>query len=609
MKKWSLSLFSLCFLCGSAFGEETASELSEADDFFFTLPPIIRYGTPVDMLRKDPILLEKQQVLDPKRGQLGVIESLSRQGLLGSEPSGTGGFSQFRGLGRSVDETSIQTLGVPLNPPQGLGLDLSVFPNFLWQSATFSLDASRSGFDPRGVAGTLHLTPWSAEALREKGEIYHFGQFFSSENTAQYFAAAKPSDQIAFVLGHSAGKGNGPAGAFSGNWEVTPTSFFSAHLLAVNYSAKVPGRLSAPTPDAQQQSVRVIPFLQWDQIIHSTNWKSAFFLDKASYRYDETLKASAADSEINSLQYGWENALTQGPWSAGFSVRRAQYETQSTASTGEVSSHLYGSYLFEKGSWAVEPRLFASHLLGMELSPGGSFGVVYFLDASSNILHERKIFSRISRTARFPTLSERYSQWVGAQGNPDLLPEKAWVSVLGYDQKGRRFSQSFQIQTQYRDEMIFFSSQNGTWKNQGNGIGLGALYQIEQSLGEGWMLRPSVNGFYSEIFDRGTPFPFQPPILAAIELEWKGKEELRFLSALMRFRGQAATQDPSEMKLPGWSMWDLELYSQVPSGWIASGNRFFLSFLVKNIFNRKVELTRDYPALGRTWGVALNLQI
>ena len=122
---------------------------------------------------------------------------------------------QFRGLGRSAEDTDVQALGIPLNPPQGGGFDLSIFPQFLWASFEFQAGPALGTFDPRGTAGSLTLVPWTSQALASglagSGRAIALG---STANLFQVSAAASDGKSVAAVVGTSAGAAQGPSAAF-----------------------------------------------------------------------------------------------------------------------------------------------------------------------------------------------------------------------------------------------------------------------------------------------------------------------------------------------------------------------------------------------------------
>jgi hypothetical protein len=130
------------------------------------LPPVIVKGTATDLILVDQVS-PQTHVSHGFDGSSGSsVKALEENLSLPVSQYGSGApLSQFKGLGRSVEDTNVQTLGVPLNLPQGGGFDFSTFPQFFWASYRFQAGAGLGAYDPRAVSGTLTLTPWTYETL------------------------------------------------------------------------------------------------------------------------------------------------------------------------------------------------------------------------------------------------------------------------------------------------------------------------------------------------------------------------------------------------------------------------------------------------------------
>jgi hypothetical protein len=182
---------SLSLLGGLACG---ATAAADADEGAYELPSVVVEGSPSDLLLSDPVLSQKNGDFAHVGTSGSVLDPLLEQMALPMDDRGSpGAYTSFRGLGRSADDTNVQTLGIPLNGPQGGGFDLSTFPQFLWSGYRFQLSPSAAAFDPSSVSGTLSLVPWTQKALFEKGreQVFQLSELYSSSGLTQVAAGSR----------------------------------------------------------------------------------------------------------------------------------------------------------------------------------------------------------------------------------------------------------------------------------------------------------------------------------------------------------------------------------------------------------------------------------
>jgi hypothetical protein len=207
---------------------------SWADDEF-TLPPIIREASPVDSLSLDPIIPSRKQETSLSSGSGSVDKNFEDEMPLSvTDPGRPGSLTQFRGLGDRAEDTNVQTLGIPLNYPQGGGFDLSSFPQYFWNDYRFTLSPSLSALDPRGVSGTLSLTPWTAQALNASisGPRNRFTTLYAGEDLQQVSASTVVPNRAAILAGYSNGNATGPTGSISARLLQTDQVDLKFHFLA-----------------------------------------------------------------------------------------------------------------------------------------------------------------------------------------------------------------------------------------------------------------------------------------------------------------------------------------------------------------------------------------
>ncbi|MGZ3707884.1 MAG: hypothetical protein ACXWPM_03500, partial [Bdellovibrionota bacterium] len=153
-------------------------------DTEISLPPIVKEGTPGEVLMEDPIVPALGDSTRLDSGSGSVLHQLANEIPLAAPDPGRVGFAQFRGFGKSAEDTDVQAFGIPLNSPLGGGLDQSIFPQFLWSDYRFQAGPSLGAFDPRANAGTLTFIPWTERALDEPGVGGRASQLYSSAGVA-----------------------------------------------------------------------------------------------------------------------------------------------------------------------------------------------------------------------------------------------------------------------------------------------------------------------------------------------------------------------------------------------------------------------------------------
>src|SRR4051812_17803177 len=114
----SQSIHRVFFFCLAALLPGAVAHAQEIE-----LPPAVAEGSAADVLLQDPVVPVREGKPAPNTGTVGVERSLLDDLALPISASGPGELANFRGLGRSSEDTNVQTLGIPLNGPQGGGFD------------------------------------------------------------------------------------------------------------------------------------------------------------------------------------------------------------------------------------------------------------------------------------------------------------------------------------------------------------------------------------------------------------------------------------------------------------------------------------------------------
>ena len=144
-------------------------------------------------------------------------------------PSGASGINLG---GRSIEDTQVTTLGVPLNLPQGGGADFSFFPGFLWKEAILSASTSSSGFSPSAASGRLEFIPWTRAKLLDPGGLKNPYRLTAEvDRDLQTYSMASAQKEVAVVAGATTGRMQGVAGGFSYYLLRRPGSHLILHAL------------------------------------------------------------------------------------------------------------------------------------------------------------------------------------------------------------------------------------------------------------------------------------------------------------------------------------------------------------------------------------------
>ena len=241
---------------------------------------VVEDASPTDLLNQDPLLPLQSGESSTVNGSGNAQKSLLDHIPLNSTSYGKAGtLSQFRGLGRSADDTQVQSLGVSLNPAQGGGFDFSTFPQYLWSDFQFQLSPGLAALDARANSGVVSLIPWTQSALASKGKGARLTGFGASSSLGQFSVGVKTTDDFAILAGWSVGAAQGPSGSVSGRWGSGAIRGHY-HLLATNLKSEISGPFQARTPEARLRTVRVIPIFQVDaDLSQSMLLKTSFFYD------------------------------------------------------------------------------------------------------------------------------------------------------------------------------------------------------------------------------------------------------------------------------------------------------------------------------------------
>ena len=558
-----------------------------ASDRFQELDPILVYGDlPVEELAGDLIVPSQQNPIEANSSAGGIAESLQRQIPLPLlEASTPGGTTQIRALGRSAEDVNVQTLGVPLNGPQGGGFDLSTFPQYFWTDYQFQLTPSVGGFDPRGAAGTLTLTPWTSRSLseiqqtqnRQLSSKFRATGLYSTRNLRQYSAGVSTrmggSGGLALLLGNSDGQARGPSGSFSFADDLGKMRI-SVHLLATQLEVDVSGPTNFPTPQAIQKTRRLIPLLQLEVPLDSTgnesSLKTSLYFDSARIHFQDADSAHFTNFKSQASQIGTENVLLLGNWRFDVSARTLKYSTKDEYGIGSFQApqenifSLQVSRLTQVRSIVLDPSLQWVTVEREGARAGASLGVRH--EWSNG---QQALFSRVGISHRFPSLVDRYFTTTYYQGNPNLPVEADWTAVAGWEAKNAMMENTLLGYFQWRDHARM--DLPTTVVDGGNAKVVALLYTFAARPLPYIEISNGVSVSRSWLQSTGQEFPYLPRILDTLSLSVLENPEVPKyrLGVHARFSSSAQTgtqTGSSNGQVDGYGVWGLSMSVEIIRG-------------------------------------------
>ena len=562
------------------------------------LPPIIKSGTPGEVLLDDPILPALNGMTQYNSGTGTVQNSLQNQLPLSVTDYGRpGSAGQLRGLGFSSEELDVQAFGISLNPPQGGGFDLSAFPQFLWGGYRFQAGPALNGLNPTATSGVLSLVPWTSQALTQAGFGARAMQFYSTTGVNQVSVSAQGDQNLAVVAGYSGQKVRGPSFGLSSGWGKTGdrkgSEFYSGqfHLLATDLDAEAPGPTYAYSPLARMRTIRVIPILQSDfRITSSSLLKNSLFYDSSWLSYEDPATFS---SRSRIKQGGLSQVYLVGAWKFGSNLKWVNYQDDFQSPPAQIFGNFQISKEMEWGSLLVQPNLQGVWVSGFGFLPQGGLGIRKEWD------HQRKaLFTRWTLSHRIPSLLDWYSQDRYFQGNRNLKEERDWTGIFGGELKSERYSGSLQLYSQLRQNArVPF---NATVSNLGNAFITALITQYQFKVSDQIDLFGGETLTSSRLILAGQPFPFMPTLIHLTGVSVHSRDLARgwnWTTNLRAFSSQLNDLSTNS-RLPFYSMLDTSIQKRV---W----KEVYLTGRVENVLDRSIELIPGYP-LGRSLSFMLS---
>ena len=500
----------------------------------YELPPLIIKGSATDVLLYDPVTPSEQNRVGEHDSSGTLGRQIENQLPLPVTDNGLPGVTtQVRGLGTSVQDTDIQTLGIPLNPPNGGGFDFATFPPFLWSRYEYHFGPATGAFDPRGNVSTLTLRPWTSDALASpdgQGRIRsQVSDVYSSNHLPnqprQTFlnetAAGIKQGPIAALLGYSAGAAQGPSGSASAHLYESKPLDLEVHLLASSLRTVSPGSVPFPTLLASLQSTRWIPVLESRaRVGNEIAVKSSVYFDRNDLSYHNPDPAVAYSSFTRAEQWGAENALVWREWTLGLAARAVSFREEqvgapTVATPTEGVFHLQLGRTIQLGSLLLNPLVEGNDETHTGWRPALSLG------ARLEFTPETAFYTRASYAFNFPTLNDRFYNVPGQNvATPGLTPEQVTTGTAGVQFKVERFESRLEglaVVKRNSLNLVLLPTFESQIVNAGHASELSLLHTIRFNVLPMWDIRQSLR--FSRSFVEATQegIPYDPGTTEVLE--------------------------------------------------------------------------------------------
>ncbi len=620
-----LALFALfAMIVVSSFSANAADVATSMTEEPAVLAPIIAEGTPAEAMKFDPIVPAYTAKTKSNLSSGNIGKELAND--LPFHSSGNlrpGNEAGFIGVGKGVEETDVNVLGIPINRPQGGGSDLATFPQYFWSSYHYQIGPSLGAYDPRGVGGSLTLRLWTQENLGTESQR---ATAFHSTRKLQQFSYGRSAESYAALVGVTTGEVFGPALSFSGRVLENGATRVTTHLLLTDTNVDSFYSEKTPTQEAQQRTIRAIPVVQIDhRFTGGPLLKSSLFHDFTFVNYEEENFPTRKQTKYVH-QVGTENALLFGDTRIGLGFRNISYKRKASAALENLPQeqvvNLQATQTYRLGAeMKLEPTIGATTVTRLGTFPYATVGARHETNYENSRFGQ---FFRIGYHQRFPSLLDRYyelSQYRGptlpilvVSPNPGLRPEnvrsietgvdfaagvyRSQLTLFARDYKHARYTQVRTVVVPGPDQEIY------QIKNAGDAYVFGGTHSQDLKLASYFDVGTRATFQRSKIYDLGTRFPHSPEWVGILKgdlhdpdqrfgLEVANKVASKYLSY-----GESSS---SNTQLPGYYYMDLfARVRPVEEVTIVVG--------VENVFDREIQYQATGIPEGRVYSLSASAQ-
>ena len=556
---------------GRAFAAETR----------ITLPTVVFSGeSTFETLQKESLLPRERVKMEGVRGS--TLDELKWDTLYPVTSYGYPGGAMGVSLGgRSVDDTQVTTLGIPLNLPQGGGADLSTFPSFLWSKASAVSSTSSAGFSQQSVSGNLDLTPWTWEGVNPADVRRPDSRItLSAERDVQSFSIGTRKQGFSVLAGSTFGRQTGPAGSLSYRFLSTPSLIMTANVIGSDQDSENPGPDNAPTPGARKHTVRILPSLM-------THWRSDALKIQTTF-FGDLQKTDSTDYDTHDeLQvFGVESAVVAGDTTIALSARHVSFLNNSAGSFSEWPARGSITEAFHPSKSSVlKATLTTDYLSGYHVFAGAR------ISGELATAQKSKLFTEVQALPKFPSIQDRLYVLpaFGYRGNPDLSPETVYHLIAGYEDNASWIRTRTEVKAEHREDAIVPTADYSTMMNSGAANFLSLAHSARIRIAPPLQVRAQMLATYSRLDSTGRPFPRLPGFSLGGGLAYQPLDAWD-LQTQVKWMGESTETDGST--LADYLLLGEKIsFSPVENLRLVAG--------VDNLLDTRVEAIKHYPMPGR----------
>ena len=501
--------------------------------------------------------------------------------------------------GRSIEDTQVTTLGVPLNYPQGGGADFSALPSFLWDHAVVTPTTSSAGFAPGAASGHVEFIPWTRARLLDRKNQNELSRATGSYDVdSQSFSLGTRHDRFALLAGASTGRLDGISGSMSVMVHQNESHQMLAHLIGTDTKAESPGSLHYPTPQTKLRTARIIPVVESDfRFDKNLEVQSTVFADLSKFEYQNPNQVSAP---TRTTQYGLENALIFGSDTLAFSTRFIQFRGSLFGDLHEWPAYLgvTHEFLLPKFS-SLKVTADGTALAGTGIHPGGR------LSLRSGESEKTYAFYEFNTIAKMPSLIDRFGVYPANpnfptyHGNPNLSPERVYALLLGFRLDDGELMNTETVKFEYRKNILISTADYNSMMNAGDAYLISLNNEFQKTIFKGFSFHSNTLLTYSRLRSSTFGYPDVPLISEVAGVQSK-LSELILLATHARLIGISTASGGGVH--PAYALFDAETN-------LSFSNTIHLKLGIDNLFDSLAQAKLDYPLPGRRFFASFSAEL
>ncbi len=557
----------------------------------YTLPPIEVSGkASFDTLREESLVPPVSIPVENARSTL--LDDLKWNTLFPLQnfgfPSGANGVSLG---GRSIDDTQVTTIGVPLNQAIGGGADLSGFPAFLWSEARIAPTTTSAAFIQQSASGNLDLSPWTWSVLKPSMEPAAPSRLtLSWDRDLQTASIGTRKSDISILAGNTFGRQTGPAGSLSYRFLHKQNLTLHANVIGTDQQGEDPGSTQFPRPVGTEKTTRVIPSLM-------ARFSGSEGLSVQTTLFGDIQRLQFQNSAFSSLDkttsIGVENAISVDHTVFTVSARNTKFTNDQSGSYSEWPAHIGVTQGFDFASGInLKATGSTEYLSGFGFFPGGRISSGIPLKPGINLFLEAQALPKL------PGIQDRLYVTPFFTGNPSVSPERVYAVVAGIEDRSSAIQTKSQIRAELRRNAILLTDDFSTVQNAGSAQFLGISENLRWSPFAFLRLSGDLMATHSRLEKNGKPFPRLPYLSAGGSLAFIPHDRVT-LETQSKWMGRSNETDGSD--LPAYLLLGEKI------GFSAS-ETLQITLGVDNLLDSRIEMIRGFPLPGRVAYASLEMK-